>query len=377
MSPEDDVEVRRLTLTNLSDTTREIEATSAVEIALAKPQDDVAHPAFGKLFLETEAVPADAALLCTRRPRMAGEKPLFAVHVLAAAARVQGPLEWETDRVRFFGRGRDASDPEAMERRALSGTTGTVLEPILSLRQRVRLAPGAIARLTFTTGVADTRGPRWPSRRRITTRPRRARGALARTHAQVVVRHLGLTPEEAHLFERLASRVLGSDRTLAAPPAVHEANTLDVSALWRRGISGDLPLLAVRIERAQDLALARQALEAQEDWRLKGLEADLILLNEHEEGYRKELHDLLTLLVERGPWGSRAGKSGGVFLLRADLLSPDDHRALLAYARAVLRGEDGSLAMQLDRAAPFVPEAPPPPAARPRAVRQQKGRRPG
>ncbi|HMA29663.1 MAG TPA: response regulator [Thermoanaerobaculia bacterium] len=369
VSPEDDVEVRRLTLTNLSGSTREIEATSAVEIVLAKAQDDVAHPVFGKLFLETEAVPADAALLCARRPRAAGEKPLYAVHVLAAAARLQGPLEWETDRARFFGRGRDASDPEAMESRALSGTTGTVLDPILSLRQRVRLAPGAIARLTFTTGVADTREAALALAQKYHDPSAAVRAfALARTHAQVAVRHLGLTPEEAHFFERLASRVLGSDRTLAAPPEVHEANTLDVSALWRHGISGDLPLLTVRIQRSQDLALARQALEAQEYWRLKGLAADLILLNEHEEGYRKELHDLLTQLVERGPWASRAGKSGGVFLLRVDLLSPDDHRALLAYANAVLRGEDGSLAMQLDRASPYAPEPPSPPAPHPRAA---------
>ncbi len=377
VSPEDDVEVRRLTLTNLSGTTREIEATSAVEIALAKAQDDVAHPAFGKLFLETEAVSSDSALLCARRPRAAGEKAVFAVHVLAVAARPQGPLEWETDRARFYGRGRDGSDPEAMESRALTGTTGTVLDPILSLRQRVRLAPGAIARLTFTTGVADTREGALAFAQKYHDPSAGVRAlALARTHAQVAVRHLGLTPEEARLFERLASRVVGSDRTLAAPPEVHEANTLDVSALWRHGISGDLPLLTVRIERAQDLALARQALEAQEYWRLKGLAADLILLNEHEEGYRKEVHDLLTLLVEHGPWASRAGQSGGVFLLRVDLLSADEHRALLAYARAVLRGTDGSLAMQLDRAAPFLVEPSSPPAQRPRTVPEEEEEEP-
>ncbi|HSB62789.1 MAG TPA: response regulator [Thermoanaerobaculia bacterium] len=369
VSPEDDVEVRRLTLTNLSGSTREIEATSAVEIALAKPQDDVAHPAFGKLFLETEAVPSDSALLCSRRPRGSGEKPVFAVHVLAVAARPQGPLEWETDRARFHGRGRDASDPEAMESRALSGTTGTVLDPILSLRQRVRLAPGAIARLTFTTGVADTREGALAFAQKYHDPSAGVRAlALARTHAQVAVRHLGLTPEDARLFERLASRVIGSDRTLAAPRDVHEANTLDASALWRHGISGDLPLLTVRLERAQDLDLARQALEAQEYWRLKGLAADLILLNEHEEGYRKELHDLLAELVEHGPWASRARQSGGVFLLRQDLLGgAEEHRALLAYARAILRGTEGSLAMQLDRAAPFLPESPPPVPASPQA----------
>jgi cyclic beta-1,2-glucan synthetase len=366
VSPEEDVEVRRLTLTNLGASTREIEVTSAVEVVLAQPEDDVAHPVFGKLFLETEAIPQNAALLCARRPRAAGETPLYAVHVLAVAGRRQGSLEWETDRARFLGRGRDASDPLALDGRALSGTTGTVLDPILSLRQRVRLAPGAIARLVFTTGVAESREAALALAQKHHDPSAAVRAfALARTHAQVAVRHLGLAPEDTRLFEELASCVLGPDRALAAPAGVHAANVLDASALWRHGISGDLPILTVRLERIEDLTLARQTLEAQEYWRLKGLAADLVLLNEHPEGYRKELHDLLTELVERGPWAPHAGKKGGIFLLRGDLLGPDEHRGLLAYARAVLRGEDGDLALQLDRTEPWAVEPPPPPVARP------------
>lgn len=366
VSPEEDVEVRRLTLTNLGASTRDIEVTSAVEVVLAPPQDDVAHPAFAKIFLETEAIPQNAALLCARRPRAAGETPLYAVHVLAVAGRRQGSLEWETDRMRFIGRGRDASDPLALDGRALSGTTGTVLDPILSLRQRVRLAPGAIARLVFTTGVAESRDAALALAQKHHDPSAAVRAfALARTQAQVAVRHLGLASEETRLFEQLASCVLGSDRSLAAPADLHASNTLDASALWRHGISGDLPILTVRLERSEDIALARQALEAQRFWRLKGLAADLVLLNEHPEGYRKELHDLLTDLVERGPWAPHAGKMGGVFLLRGDLISPDEQRGLLVYARAVLRGADGDLALQLDRTEAWAVEPPPPPVARP------------
>ena len=366
VSPEEDVEVRRLTLTNLGASVREVEVTSAVEVVLARPEDDVAHPVFGKLFLETEAVPQNAALLCRRRPRAAGETALWAVHVLAVAGRRQGSLEWETDRARFVGRGRDASDPVALDGRALSGTTGTVLDPILSLRQRVRLAPGAMARLVFTTGVAKTREDALALAQKHHDPSASVRAfALARTHAQVAVRHLGLAPEDTRLFEQLASCVLGSDRALAPKGVLQAVNALDASALWRHGISGDLPILTVRLERDTDLDLARQALEAQEYWRLKGLAADLVLLNEHPEGYRKELHDSLTELVERGPWAPHAGAKGGVFLLRGDLLGPDEQRGLLVYARAVLRGEDGDLALQLNRAEPWITEPPPPPTAPP------------
>ncbi|MFI5197049.1 MAG: GH36-type glycosyl hydrolase domain-containing protein [Thermoanaerobaculia bacterium] len=362
VSPEEDVDVRRLTLTNLGASAREIEVTSAVEVVLAKPEDDVAHPVFAKLFLETEAIPENAALLCARRPRAAGETPLYAVHVLAVAGRRQGSLEWETDRARFLGRGRDASDPVALDGRALSGKTGTVLDPILSLRQRIRLAPGSIARLVFTTGVTGSREAALALVQKHHDPSAAVRAfALARTHAQVAVRHLGLSPEETRLFEQLASCVLGSDRSLSAPPGVQAANVLDASALWRHGISGDLPILTVRLGRAADLALARQTLEAQEYWRLKGLASDLVLLNEHPEGYRKELHDLLRELVERGPWAPHSGKKGGVFLLRGDLLGPDEQRGLLAHARAVLSGEGGGLALQLDRTDLWAAEPPPPP----------------
>ncbi|MEO8054248.1 MAG: response regulator [Acidobacteriota bacterium] len=362
VSPEEDVEVRRLTLTNLGASVREIEVTSAVEVVLARPEDDAAHPVFGKLFLETEVVPQNAALLCQRRPRATGETPLWAVHVLAVAGRRQGSLEWETDRARFLGRGRDASDPIALDGRALSGTTGTVLDPILSLRQRVRLAPGAIARLVFTTGIAETREDALALAQKHHDPSAAVRAfALARTHAQVAVRHLGLAPEDTRLFEHLASCVFGSDRALAPSGALQSANSLDASALWRHGISGDLPVLTVLLERAADLDLARQALEAQEYWRLKGIAADLVLLNQHPEGYRKELHDALTELVERGPWAPHAGARGGVFLLRGDLLGPDEQRGLLVYARAVLRGEDGDLALQLNRAEAWAAEPPPPP----------------
>jgi cyclic beta-1,2-glucan synthetase len=365
VSPEDDVDVRRLTLTNVGENAREIEVTSAVTIVLAKPEDDVAHPVFGTLFLETEAVPQHAALLCSRRPRSADEPPVCAVHVLATAGRTQGPVEWETDRARFIGRGRDASDPAALEERALSGTTGTVLDPIFSLRQRVRLAPGAVARLTFTTGVAASRDAAVELAQKYHDPIAAVRAfALSRTNAQVAVRHLGLAPEDTRLFERLASRVLGKDRSLAAPSSLREANALPVSSLWRHAISGDLPILVVCLRKAADLGLARQALQAQEYWRLKGLASDVVLLNDHPEGYRKELQDQLTELVERGPWAAHAGKKGGIFLLRSDLMTPEEVRALLAYARAVLDGAEGDLALHLDRVVLWSAEPPPPPLPR-------------
>src|SRR5581483_10802743 len=149
VSTEDDVEVRRVTIRNHGSRIREIDVTSYAEIVLAPAAADLAHPAFGKLFVETEYLPDHAALVCHRRPRDPREESVWAFHVLSLEGRPQGPLEWETDRARFLGRGRTPIHPAAMDGRPLSGTTGVVLDPIVSLRQRVRLPPGATVRLCF------------------------------------------------------------------------------------------------------------------------------------------------------------------------------------------------------------------------------------
>ncbi|HXT21485.1 MAG TPA: glucoamylase family protein, partial [Thermoanaerobaculia bacterium] len=259
VSTEDDVEVRRLTLTNHDDRPREIEATSYAEMVLAPPADDLAHPGFAKLFVESEHLPEAAALLFRRRPRAADEAATWAVHVLSLEGRPQGPLEWETDRARFIGRGRDAADPQALDGRALSGTTGAVLDPVASLRQRLRLPPGARVRLTFATGIAESRDAAVALAHKYHDAAAVPRTfALAFASGQSGRRHLGISSDDAVLFERLASRVLYADSSLRAPADVLARNTLGQEGLWPQAISGDLPILLVRVVEEDDLPLVRQ-----------------------------------------------------------------------------------------------------------------------
>jgi cyclic beta-1,2-glucan synthetase len=286
VSTEDDVEVRRLAVTNHSDRPREIEVTSYAEVVLAPAADDLAHPAFGKLFVATEYLPESAALLCHRRPRGSDEPDVWAVHVLSLEGRTQGPVEWETDRARFLGRGRGPDNPQALDGRSLSGTTGFVLDPVVSLRQRIRLAPGGFMRLSFATGMASSRETALALAQRYHEPSAAARTfALAFAHTQSDLRHLGISNGQALLFERLASRVLHSDGSLRALPDLLARSTLGQEGLWAHGISGDLPILLVRVVEEDDLPLVRQVLQAQEYWRLKGLQADVVILNEHPVSY--------------------------------------------------------------------------------------------
>jgi cyclic beta-1,2-glucan synthetase len=369
VSAEHDAEIRRVSLTNLGSHHRQIELTSYAEIALAPQAADVAHPAFQNLFVQTEFVPEIGALLATRRPRSRDERQIWAAHVAAVEEDTSGVIQYETDRARFLGRGRAVRSPvSVIDGRPLSNTVGAVLDPIFSLRCRVSLAPGRTAHAIFSTVVAESREDVLDLADKYREPATFERAAtLAWTQAQVQLHHLGIEADEAHLFQRLANRILFSDPSLRPAAGLLAGNQLGAPGLWVHGISGDLPIVMVRIDEAEDLDLVRQLLRAHEYWRLKLLDVDLVILNEHGVTYDSDLHDSLEALVRTSqsilvPEGHPG--HGGVYILRGDQLSTDDRTLVQAAARAVLLSRRGSLADQVIRlerpAARTVPPAPPP-----------------
>src|SRR6185295_5015529 len=355
VTPEDDAELRRVSLINRGGRTREIEVTSYAEVVLAPPAGDVAHPAFSNLFVETEWVPRFEALLASRRPRAAADARPWAAHVVAVAGEGPGGVQYETDRLRFLGRGRGVRTPlSVVDGRPLSNTVGAVLDPIFSLRRRVRLAPGATARLTFTTLVAGSRDAAVDLADKYRDPAAFERAAtMAWAQAQVQLRHHGIHPDEANLFQRLANRLLYSDPSLRAPAEVLLANAHGAPALWAQGISGDLPILLVRIDEMDDVGLVRQLLRAHEYFRTKLLAVDLVILNEKAASYHQDLQDALEALVRSQfrPHDEGPEPRGAVFVLRRDLVAAETLSALQTAARVVLVAHNGSLAEQLVRRA--------------------------
>jgi cyclic beta-1,2-glucan synthetase len=354
VSAEHDAEIRRVSLANLGSHVREIELTSYAEIALASQAADAAHPAFQNLFVQTEFVPDIGALLATRRPRSRDEQPIWAAHVAAVEEESSGVIQYETDRARFLGRGRSVRSPvSVIDGRPLSNTVGAVLDPIFSLRCRVRLAPGATAHAIFSTVVADSREhvlDLADKYREAATFERAT--TLAWTQAQVQLHHLGIEADQAALFQRLANRIIYSDPALRPPAGLLARNERGAPGLWAHGISGDLPIVMVRIDEAEDLDIVRQLLRAHEYWRLKLLDVDLVILNEHGATYAQDLHDSLEALVRTSQSilvQDGHPSHGGVYILRGDQLSSDDRTLLQSAARVVLLSRRGTLADQVIR----------------------------
>ena len=361
VSPEDDVELRRITITNRSPVARRIELTSYAEVVLALPAADAAHPAFSNLFVQTEFAPKSSALLCTRRARSAEEKPPWLLHLLVGQGGAQGEISCETDRSRFIGRGGTLAGPAALQGLApLSNTTGSVLDPIVALRRMVTLAPHETAIVNLVLGVGESREVALALTDKYQN-PRMTDRAfdLAWTHSQVTLRHLNATEGEAQLYARLAGALIYADPARRAGPGLLSSNRRGQSGLWSYGISGDAPLVLLRISDAEKIEIVRQLIRAHSYWRMKGLAVELMILNEDVSVYRQSLHDQITSLISSGIEAQMLDKPNGIFVRRLEQVPQDDRVLLQAATRIVLDDEKGTLAEQLEprsRAEPLIPE---------------------
>lgn len=349
--PEDAAEVRRVTVTNLSETARDVELTSYGEIVLAPPAADRAHPAFSNLFVETEWHAWCTAVTATRRPRSAGESPLWCAHVVDGGRHMLGAVSCETDRERFIGRGRSVRDPVALDEAGpLSGTVGAVLDPVFALRVRLHLEPGQAACAAFTTLVAPTRERAFELADRYHD-PHAAQRAfdLAWASTQVELRELGITPAEAAVYKELAGRLFYPSAALRAPQDERRRNRGSQPLLWSLGLSGDWPILVATIKSEDGLPTLRELLSAHRYWRRRGMMVDLVLVNAHPPSYLQELNEAIVAMLYALHASDEIDQPGGVFIRRLDQIDADTLLMLRASAPILVDCSGRALADLLER----------------------------
>jgi len=350
VAPGDDVELRRLTLTNDTNHRRRLWLCSYAEVALARHLSDVRHPAFSKLFVESEFFSDLNALAFRRRTRGEDEQPAYLMHMLVARGWLKETGAYETDRARFLGRGRSAANSHALQRRlkGLEGHVGATLDPVLSIGQSVDLLPHTSAQACYVTLAAASRDEALHLARRYRSwlAIRRAFGQ-ARDAQRQELRQLALGTEELKNTQTLLSALLYPQRILRADANTLLANELGQSGLWPFGISGDYPILLVRTESRDDAELLHQVLRAHAYWRRRQVKIDLVILNERSSGYADEFQGYLQRLVNRTGGEAWLNRRGGIFVLRAEQLSRESRVLLEAAARAVLGPGGGSLTEQV------------------------------
>ena len=347
VSPENNAEVRQLRITNHGQRAKKIQVTSYAEVVLAPAAADLAHPAFQKLFVETEYIADEATLVARRRPRDSQQPAQYAVHVLATPPHGATEIEFESSRAEFLGRGRSPAAPQAVEQQ-LTGTVGAVLDPVFALRCTLEIPPGDSIVVAFSTAMAKSReealalADQYHELRNV-----QRVFELAWAYSQVELRHQHLTPGQVHQFQRLASYLLYPHHSLRGDVQLIAQNRLGQSGLWRHGISGDVPILLARVTEPDHLELARELILAQRFWRERGFRADLIIINDYPGSYFDALQDQMVALLQDV---NTATDKPSVFLLRGAHLPAEEQHLFEAAAACVLHGELGSLGQQLEAA---------------------------
>jgi cellobiose phosphorylase len=364
VSPEDNIELRRTHLTNRSHTRRTIEITSYAEVVLTTPMADMTQPLFGGLFVQTEIISESHAILCTRRPRSNTEQVPWMLHLLAAHGTSVEKISYETDRMRFIGRGRNLAMPQALiDNTALSGSQGSVLDPVIAIRCQMVLEPGQSAFIDWISGVAESRDGCIALVEKYQDLNFANRVFdLASTHSQVMLRQINAVDSEVLIYRRLAGSILYNNPTLRADASVLLQNKRGQSGLWGFSISGDLPIVLLKIADISHIDLARQMIQCHAYWRLKGLIVDLVIWNEDHAGYRQRLQDQIIGLIAHGTEANEMNRQGGIFVRSAEQISPEDRILLQSVARIVIADSRGTLVEQVNRrsfvdkrVAPLVP----------------------
>ncbi|MBC7998093.1 MAG: cyclic beta 1-2 glucan synthetase, partial [Leptolyngbya sp.] len=351
VSSEDDIELRRVRVTNRSRYRRTIEVTTYAEVVLAPPSNDWQHPAFSNLFVQTEILPKRQAILCNRRPRSEHEQNPWMFHLLAVHGAFHTDVSYETDRMKFIGRGNTLVNPTALKAtKELSGSQGSVLDPIVAIRCRITLDPEESATINMVTGVADNRDGCLALVEKYQDRRLADRVFdLAWTHSQVVLRQINADEADGQLYARLASYVLYANSALRADASVLMKNRRGQQGLWGYAISGDLPIVLLQIKDPENIDLVRQLVQAHAYWRLKGLAVDLVIFNEDRAGYRQLIQEMILGLIASGAGANLVDKPGGIFVRASEQISNEDRILMQTVARAIIKDSHGTLAEQLAR----------------------------
>ncbi|WP_340103706.1 GH36-type glycosyl hydrolase domain-containing protein [Rhodohalobacter sp. 8-1] len=343
VSPDDPLELRKLTLTNYSQEDRILDITSYAEVVLNQLESHNSHPAFSKLFVQTDYLAEHHAILAKRRPRSEDEKPLWMVHTFAGDKHdnLTEPLQFETDRSVFIGRGRTLSHPAAMDPGSrLSGSLGNISDPVMSLHTTIKLGPGEKKDLIFGVGYAESRDQAVQLADVYDNLHAAGRAFdLAEVFSSVELNHLGVTSKEAHSFQKLASYVLYSDRAFRADVRKLRENKGKQQDLWAYGISGDYPLVVFRIKEMDQIKNVKTLVKAHGFWRAKGVDTELMIINDHAPGYIDELQEGVINAIQNSSERDMLDKRAGVFVHRSDKMPNEDLTLVSAVAHLIFENK--------------------------------------
>lgn len=347
VSSEDNVEMRNITITNHGRDAATLEVTSYLETIITEYAADISHPAFSNLFVITEVILEYNCLISKRRARDDKKGNKYTFSTMIVEGETIGSTQYETNRENFIGRGRNISNPRALEK-PLSNFAGVVIDPIMSLIKTVKIEGGKSATISLITGFEENREDAIETVKKHQEKSSIARAfQLAATRSQVETTYLNLTTNEINCYQEMISHILYASSLRRKYASTIMKNSKSQRGLWVYGISGDIPIILVCISKVEDIDIVKEALKAHEFWKMKGLEVDLVIMNEDEASYLQPVQRLVKEVVLSGYGKHILDQTGGVFIREANTMPVEDVDLFYTVARIIVKGELGSIKSQV------------------------------
>ena len=348
VSKEDDAEIRNISITNHGEHSRTVEVTSYCEVTLAPYGADLVHPAYSNLFVKTEFVEQPMCLLANRRPRSQKDEEYYMMQTAVVEGEQIGNVQFETSRVKFIGRCRNLISPASMDSDStLKNSIGAVLDPIISLRIRVKIKKGETCKIAYSTAMGKSReevlklAAKYSSMHNV-----KSTFELSWSQIQEEMRYLSIKPLQANMYQKMGSKIIFFNDTYKKREAYIKSINSGQSSLWSHGISGDLPIMLLLIRKDEDFDLIRQIINAHEYLTIKGLKIDLVIINLHKELYLQLLQDKIRELISSSSLRDKVNKNGGVFLYSQNDMEESTVSLLVAISRIVIDADTETLLCQ-------------------------------
>lgn len=351
VSPTEDIEIRQITLTNRGLEQAMIEVTSYFEPVIDVYEADLSHPAFSKLFVTTEYIESKNMLIATRRPRKEGEKKRHVFNFVVVKGKSIGEIEYETDRNFFIGRGNSLRMPQVLKNDIpLSGTVGSVLDPIMSLRVNVMIAPGRSAAIIHVIGATDMKEKAIELCNRYqNTHLVGDVFKMAFIDSEVEMQYLGLTARQVNAIQDIVGSIYYFSKIMRAPGEIIKNNRMGQPGLWKFGISGDYPIMMFRIKDINHINTLKETVLAYEYLRKNGMKLDFIILNEEDEDYFQPLGQQISSIVTNRRIYYPNVKNSGIFILKARNLSKEELYLLMTVSRVIISENNPIMARKIEK----------------------------
>ena len=347
VAPEDPVEIRRLELTNNGNNVETLEITAYFEPVLSTELQDYAHTAFNNLFL-TFKESDDGNIIIKRKKRGDKQKDIYASVGFNTESETVGDIEYEIDKEKFMGQG-NIGIPEAIENsKPFSKNLGLVVDPCLAIKKTVKILPSetAVLDLIITVEYEEDRAQKLLKDYSNTNAVEQA-FELSRAKMEAEAIYLGLKGEDIHKYQKMLSLLILKNQMKKIVLEKLPKRVYSQSELWKFGISGDLPILLIKIKDVNDMHVIKDALKAMEFFRSKNIKIDLVILNEERNSYEHFIKFEIEDEIQNSQLTFLKNVYGGIFVINKKEITKEEADLLEFRCNLELDASSGNIEMQL------------------------------